>query len=143
MSNPVSIDTTVRYASMRQIHGAIDHLHGGDFECAITLAAAGGGVLPPTDKPHLFQKLIAFANSLPTDEKVNDIINWLKHATTKKGGARIENATITEDEMIATIARSISKFAAVYDYQSPQMAQFINWAATRLQEKSTGGGSAV
>jgi tRNA threonylcarbamoyladenosine modification (KEOPS) complex Cgi121 subunit len=33
-------NSCVRYASMRQIHAAIEHLHRGDFECAITLAAA-------------------------------------------------------------------------------------------------------
>jgi hypothetical protein len=37
---------------MRQIHAAIKHLDRGDFECAITLAAAGEEMLPPKDKPH-------------------------------------------------------------------------------------------
>jgi hypothetical protein len=122
---------------MRQIHAAIDHLHKGDFECAITLSAAAEGMLPQTDKPHTFQKLKAFAASLPTNEKVNDIINWLKHGTTLKGGKRFETATITEVEMIGTITRAISKFAAVYDDKSPQMKGFIDWAAARLQEQNS------
>jgi hypothetical protein len=52
VGNPQHIKTWVRYASMRQIHAAIKHLDRGDFECAITLAAAGEEMLPPKDKPH-------------------------------------------------------------------------------------------
>jgi hypothetical protein len=133
MGDPESIETTVRLASMRQAHGAIEHAYNGDFECAITLAGAAEGVLPSPGKPFLFEKLKAFAAALPTDERVNDIINWLKHATTLKGGNRIETANITEVEVIATIARAISKFAAVYDYKSEEMISFIDWAVARLE----------
>lgn len=38
---PPSIEVTARIASMRQIHAAIEHEARQDFECAITLAAAG------------------------------------------------------------------------------------------------------
>ena len=37
MGNPPQIETNVEFASMRQIHAAIEHLHRGDFECAIVL----------------------------------------------------------------------------------------------------------
>src|SRR3981081_4071579 len=69
VGNPQHIKTWVRYASMRQIHAAIKHLDRGDFECAITLAAAGEEMLPPTDEPH-FRKLQGVM-------KVDDIVSWL------------------------------------------------------------------
>lgn len=50
------IERSIQFAAMRQIHAAIEHLRRGDFECATTLAAAGEGILPPTDSPHFFQK---------------------------------------------------------------------------------------
>ena len=59
MANPTQIETTIRVASMRQIHAAIDHLPRGDFECAITLAAAGEGMLPAIDNPDSFLKTMA------------------------------------------------------------------------------------
>jgi hypothetical protein len=136
MANSEYIDTNERFASMRQIHAAIDHLHKGDFECAITLAAAGEGILPPTDRPYLLQKIKAMVESLPSHEgeanRANNIINWLKHGTTLEGSKRIENTTISEVQMIAVIARAISKFIAVYNYQTSQMASFVDWAIARL-----------
>jgi hypothetical protein len=63
---------------------------------------------------------------------------WLKHASLKIGGPRIEEATITELEVIYTIWRAISKFQAVYRAtdadRTPQMLRFENWARERLQE---------
>jgi tRNA threonylcarbamoyladenosine modification (KEOPS) complex Cgi121 subunit len=52
LASPVAIDTQIRLASMRQIHGAIEHLERGDIECAITLAAAVEGMLPERGKPY-------------------------------------------------------------------------------------------
>lgn len=63
MANPVPIDTHIRLASMRQIHCAIEHLERGDFECAITLAAAAEGMLPEPEKPYLRHKVKAMAKS--------------------------------------------------------------------------------
>jgi hypothetical protein len=60
---------------MRQIHAAIEHLQRGDFECAMTLAAAGEGMLPPTDEPH-FRELARMT-------EVNDIVDWLRHGPMK------------------------------------------------------------
>jgi hypothetical protein len=140
MANPQFIETNVRFASMRQIHAAIEHLHRGDFECAITLAAAGEGMLPPTDNPHFREKIEKIAASLPEvdkGQKPNDYINWLKHGTLIKGGARIEAASITELEVIATIWRGITKFEALYVVagadRTPQMIGFSNWARAHLQ----------
>jgi hypothetical protein len=120
----------VRSASLRQIHDAIDHLHKSDYVSAITLASAAEGILPHTDNPHLFQKLKALSDSLPEDPEgatgVNAFTNWAKHGTHKK-------ATISELEVIATIVRATSKFAALYDEQSQKMKDFSEWAIARLQ----------
>jgi hypothetical protein len=135
------IDTTIQLASMRRINVAIEHLHEGHFECAITLAAAAEGMLPDTDEPHFRQKVKALAASLSGVAEgatgPNDYINWLKHGTLQKGGPRIENATITELEVIATIWRAITKFEAVYvagpGDRTPQTLSFENWARAHLQ----------
>jgi hypothetical protein len=50
VSNPVAIDTDIQLAPMRQIHCAIEHIRRGDFECAITLGAAGEGMLPNAEQ---------------------------------------------------------------------------------------------
>jgi hypothetical protein len=140
------IDTNVHFASMRQINAAIEHLHRGDWECAITLAAAAEGMLPPTDEPHFRQKIKQMSNSSEVKAAggstgANDYINWLKHGTLKQGGDRIENVTISALEVIATIWRAISKFEAVYVAgpadRTPQMWSFANWAREHLQEKAT------
>jgi hypothetical protein len=140
MANSAPIDTTIRVASMRQINAAIEHLHRGDFECAITLAAAAEGMLPDTDKPHFLQKVRALEESLKDAEgenRANAHINWLKHGKLRDNEARIETATISQLDVIVTIWRAISKFEAVYVSgdadRTPQMIQFANWTRERLQ----------
>ena len=97
IGNPQHIKTCVRYASIRQIHAAIEHLDRGDFECAITLAAADDEeMLPPTDEPH-FRKLQGVM-------KVDDIVSWLRHGESKhkdnsKNKFR-ETTTISEFEVL-------------------------------------------
>ena len=85
MATPVPIDTHIRLASMRQIHCAIEHLHRGDYECAITLAGAAEGILPDTWKPHFLQKVKALSISPEIQAEggaigENDYINWLSTA---------------------------------------------------------------
>jgi hypothetical protein len=116
---------------MRQIHAAIEHLHRGDFECAITLAAAGEGMLPPTDEPH-FRKL-------ESRWRVDCIVNWLRHGETKQAEngniERCEAARISEIEVIAVIYRAIAKFDAVFaDQKTPQMISFRICEGPRLQD---------
>src|SRR5882757_2766381 len=118
IGNPQHVDTCIRYASMRQIHAAIEHLHRGDFECAITLAAAGEGMLPPTEEPY-FRELAA-------KWRYEDIVNWLRHGEIKdiENGKKEqrEAVTITELGTIAVIYRAIAKFDAVFgDEKTPQM----------------------
>jgi hypothetical protein len=128
--NLEKIEIDVRSASLVQIHDAIDHLHKLDFVSAITLASAAEGILPDTDKPHLFPRLKALVDSFPKDSQgatgVNDFTNWTKHGSH-------ERATISEFEVMLTIARAASKFIALYGGQSPQMREFTEWAIARLE----------
>lgn len=126
---------------MRQINAATDHLHREDFECAITLAGAAEGMLPETDASHFRQKLKALPASVEVKAAggatgANDYINWLKHGSFS-GGPRVESATITELEVIATIWRAITKFEAIYGdgpkERTPQMLSFANWARAHLE----------
>src|SRR4051812_891867 len=106
LATPVSIDTHIRLASMRQIHAAIEHLHRGDYECAITLAGAAEGMLPETDNAYFRQKILELSKS-PEIKAAggatgpNDYINWLKHGSIVNGGPRIENALIPAMEGVA------------------------------------------
>jgi len=103
---------------MRQIHAAIEHLQRGDFECAMTLAAAGEGMLPPTDEPH-FRELARMT--------VNDIVDWLRHGPMKdkENRRRVRGQTLKESEAIFVIYRAIAKFDAVFgDQKTPQMVSF-------------------
>jgi hypothetical protein len=143
MSNTPKIETSIHYASMRQIHAAIEHLHRGDFECAITLAAAGEGILPSTDEAHFFQKAKQLGKDLGAQPDgvagVNDVINWLKHgeivdATTGKR-RRYETATIEQLEAIVAIYRGLTKFEAIFpDQKTPQMLSFKNWAGPHVEK---------
>ena len=125
---------------MRQIHRAIEHLHRGDFECAITLAGAAEGILPDTNEAHFRQKVKALSKS-PEIKAAggatgpNDYINWLKHGRVTKNGPRVENATIPAEESVAVIWRAITKYNATYNDLSPQMAEFSNWAKEWLQQQ--------
>jgi hypothetical protein len=133
MANPTQIETTIRVASMRQIHAAIDHLHRGDFECAITLAAAGEGMLPAIDNTDSFLKTMALIPipASSAEARVNEIVDWLAHGITGDG-TRIELVQISELETIATIFRAISRFEPVYGL-TPQMRQFAKCAISTLR----------
>jgi hypothetical protein len=114
---------------MRQIHAAIEHLQRGDFECAMTLAAAGEGMLPPTDEPH-FRELARMT-------EVNDIVDWLRHSPMKdkenRRRGRGQTVAIEEPEAIFVIYRAIAKFDAVFgDQKTPQMVSFRICATGRL-----------
>jgi hypothetical protein len=121
---------TVRSAAQQQIHAAIDHLNKSEYASAITLGSAAEGILPKTDKPHLFPKLQAKIASLPAEtggaSGINAFNNWAKH-----GGS--DKAAISELEVIATISRAVSKFGAVYGEQSAQMKAFVERAIKRLE----------
>ena len=117
--------------------GAIEHVYRGDYECAITLAHAGEGMLPEPEKPYLRHKIkdmskseeIQAAGGL-TDP--NDLSVWLKHGTLNK--KRVEAVTIPAEESVAFVCRAISKFEAACDDLSPQMISFRKWAKEWLQK---------
>jgi hypothetical protein len=90
------------------------------MECAITLAAAAEGVMPPTEEPHLFTVLKN--SSLSRKEfDYNHTINWLKHPIPP------DDLDIWEFEAAIIIVRAISKFFAVYRTGSPAMKSFVRW----------------
>jgi len=98
-------------------------------------------MLPDTDKPHFRQKAMALEKRLPKNDgenSANAVINWLKHGKLKQNGPIIENATISELEVIYTIWRGISKFQAVYGNtdadRTPQMVRFENWMREHLPD---------
>lgn len=114
---------------MRQIHAAIEHLQRGDFECAMTLAAAGEGILPPTDEPHF--------RGLAGKTEVNEIVDWLRHGPKKdkenRSWGRGQTVAIEESDVIFVIYRAIAKFDAVFsDQKTPQMVSFRICATGRL-----------
>jgi hypothetical protein len=138
MTTPVSIDTHIRLASMRQINRAIDHCIQGEYECAITLAGAAEGMLPETWRPHFGQKVKEFAELPQIKEEggatgPNDIKNWLKHGTLN--GDRIENVVVPAEESVVMVYRAITKYNAVYDDLSPQMRRFLHWMTEWLQKE--------
>jgi hypothetical protein len=51
-------------SAQRQINAAIEHFHKGDFESAITLAAAAQGLIAEGRSPSLFRELVARAKDL-------------------------------------------------------------------------------
>ena len=136
MGHPMKIETTTQTASMRQIHAAIEHIERQDYECAITLAAAAEGMLPPTDNPYFHQKVKEMAKKLSEVEGAahdpNDVITWLKHGTLN--GKKINSATIEVQEAVAITWRAISKFWAVYQDASPQMKAFKETAIRIVHE---------
>ena len=135
------VETTIEQAARRQIYLAITLLHRSEFEAAMTLAAAAEGMLPKPQKPYLFPKLKAWAENLPEEEPgakgLNDFAVWLKHGEAQKD--KYAKATISELEVVTMITRAISKYLAVYDGISPEMARFRDWAIERLQQSEKSG----
>ena len=73
---------TKKQASLRQLHAAIDHLQGGDYECAITLAGAAEGQLAGRVKGDFWQILKIVASEERADLKtviseLNETRDWL------------------------------------------------------------------
>jgi hypothetical protein len=133
------IETNPQFASMRQIHAAIQHMERGDFECAITLADAARGTLVGADEVYFLKilKEVSRTHEIGTagggTEGSNDCIPWLKHARLILNGPRIEKAIITDVEVIATIRRAIARFLAAYpEVKTQQMLGFENWAGSDL-----------
>jgi hypothetical protein len=135
---PTRIKSTKQLASQRQIKAAIQHLLKQEFECAVTLAAAAEGLLPPTNDPHLFQDL---RKELTPEEyrefNFNLVINWLKHYNPEDP----DPVEISEFEAVITIERAITKFNAVYHQSSELMEYFLNLARQRYHSWGSGNSS--
>jgi tRNA threonylcarbamoyladenosine modification (KEOPS) complex Cgi121 subunit len=140
LATPVKIETHSRLASMRQIHCAIEHLHRGDYECAITLASAAEGMLLEPDAKYLRNKINDMSEK---DEikaaggatKPNDFATWLKHGTYNGKKTENEIVIIPSEESVAWVRRAISKYQTVYSDLSPQMRGFNDWAEQWLRKE--------
>lgn len=79
---------------MRQVHAAIEHHDKQNYECAITLAAAGEGMLPKPEKEYFRRKIQEMSKALPSEIDAstgpNDVIHWLKHGTVN--GKKVDGA---------------------------------------------------
>jgi hypothetical protein len=120
-----SIRTTRWLAASRQIHGAIEHLMKGQYECAITLALAAEGQLPHTNSEmHLLNALQNEAPDLAANNAFNLQRNWLKHYN-EYAPAEIE---LSELMAFASVMRAVSKFNAIYGELTAEMHAFGEWA---------------
>lgn len=119
--NPPFIQTSVRYASMRQIHAAMDHFHRGDFECAATLIAAAYGMLPAIDSA-------ALRASETLSARVETVAHWLAHGTILDptgNSRRKESIVIRTAEVGIAIHVAIIRFDTAFpDQKTPQMIGF-------------------
>ena len=115
------VETTKQLSALRQTKAAIEHLHKGQLECAMTLAAAAEGQLPEATVEYLFRLL----QRLKPQENFNLFINWLKHPTGP------DKATISEFETVLVIARAIQKFVAVYEASCREFNDFSDWAVAQ------------
>ena len=134
IGNPYRIETSCHYASMRQIHAAIEHWQRADFECAMTLAGAAEGMLPDIDEPH-FRELQNFT-------RINEISNWLIQSASQNGGKDDPGDTVIIEEIDAIVAiyRATLKFEATFcKDKTPQMTSFRNCGRvqTRVQSQPT------
>jgi hypothetical protein len=116
------VNTTREVAPIRQIRGAINYLHSGDYECAITLAHAAEGMVPDRKKGDDGKPFIVLMRERLPDDDPNLFSNWLKHP---KGG---DKATIPLFEVVVMILRAIHKFVWYYEATSDCFESFQDWA---------------
>jgi hypothetical protein len=125
--------TTKQVAAFRQISAAIDHLEKNNYECAITLAAAGEGQIVEKSIGHFFRVMRAKFSARAT----NEVITWLKHSSGP------DEKEITEQEVVVTIIRGIQKYVGTYEVSHPKFETFSKWCIakgytrTPLTEKAT------
>jgi hypothetical protein len=112
------IKTNKQLSSRRQISAAIEHFEKKDYECAITLAAAGEGQIKEKTASHLFRLIRAKFSAVET----NLFITWLKHPSGP------DQAEITEQEVVVSIIRAIQKFVGTYEATHADFEKFSQWA---------------
>jgi hypothetical protein len=126
MVDPSAVETTKKWASLRQIRAAIGHFELKQYECAMTLAGAGESILPESPLMHLFNVL----KGKFSGKELNLFRNWLKHAT---GPDRM---TIDELEVVVAIARAIQKFVATFGETHADFEKFSKWAVDKAYIKT-------
>src|SRR5215204_2413468 len=98
---------TKRDACLAQIHAAIEHLLKGEYECAITLAAAAEGQIEFEGPNVLWDRLKA---KVPKEEEkkwtavFNEHRDWLKHSTPQLP----DEIEISEFEAVIFTVRAIT-----------------------------------
>jgi hypothetical protein len=122
------LETTRQLAALYQITAAIEHFHKHDWECAITLAGAAEGILPDAEEEDevLFRRLKKDMAEHAEKLDLNFVQNWLKHG--KYNGRYIESMRISEFIAVISLWRAITKFAAVYRKETPEMEEFLIWS---------------
>jgi hypothetical protein len=109
--------TTKQVSAFRQISAAIDHLHKQNYECAITLAAAGENQTKERSIGHFFRVMRAKFSA----RDANEVINWLKHPSGP------DEKEITEQDVVVTIIRGIQKYVGTYEVTHPKFETFSEW----------------
>jgi hypothetical protein len=116
------VETNLQFASMRQIHAAIEHMERGDFECATTLADAAKRMLAYPDELHLLQVLNGVGRS--PEITVSAAVNGRVISNQS-----LEKTIITDVQVIAAIRRAIARFLAAFpEVKTPQMRSFAQRA---------------
>ncbi|MBB4370107.1 hypothetical protein GGD63_002900 [Bradyrhizobium sp. cir1] len=115
------INTTKKISALRQILAALEHFEKKDYECAITLAAAGEGQCKEKTTTHLFRLIRAKFSA----DETNAVINWLKHSSGPDG------AEITELEVVTTLIRAIQKFVGTYEEAHQKFKDFSAWCMAK------------
>jgi hypothetical protein len=132
IGSPHHIETCCHYASMRQVHAAIEQCRRGDFECAITLAGAAERMLPEIEEPR-YRELRDIA-------RVNEISDWLIHGASRDGAKSkcADRMVIEELDTVVAIHRAILKFeAVVWKDKTPQMTSFQNCGRVQTQVQAS------
>ncbi|MDP3750082.1 MAG: hypothetical protein Q8Q88_23910 [Phenylobacterium sp.] len=119
MTHEQTVTTSKQLAALRQINAAIQHFQDGEFECAITLAAAAEGIIPRSDLS-LWSQLQPHRG----DVDLNAFVNWLKHEDRSP-----EELEIDAFEVAMTIIRGVTAFIAHYRLSSAEFEGFLKWAA--------------
>jgi hypothetical protein len=119
-------------AVIRQVHGAIEHIYKGEFECAITLAGAAEGQSSHQNKATLFAELKVRVPPEFKDEKqwiarLNAVRDWLKHPTPQYG----DEWTISEYDAVIMTIRALSKFQWEHRQSTERIEAFLDWCRER------------
>jgi hypothetical protein len=120
------VETDLQFASMRQIHAAIEHMEKGDFECATTLADAAKCLLADADELHFLQILNEVSRFYESRAVVTVTgSKWVKRARLISNWQRFEKTIITDVEVMTTIRKAIAGFLAAFpEVKTPQMQSF-------------------